>query len=406
MHRRWASVVVVGLVACVGACNDSESVGDALEQDDDSDPDGATTTTGGEQEEDGGERVHPEDVDVRVPSTGHRYATSAPYDVSGVVEDPDHYTTTGTLGDLVTEVIVVDREVFIRNGTVESINTERYDTVSIDQYAARGPLEQLDELSDDGDEVLPDDVANATFNLASELATSDPAAFVEVLLASDRVEAETDGEETSISTPRFVPPLAAELYDDVDGVAPIGAEVVVGADGVPIASVLRADLGTPVRLEFTYEFEAVDPVVAPPPELLDLTPDIDEEELAAFADTPLVAPATPPPGMALRSVLILSATETVEGCPQVQLEYADDAIVDALVIFLLPQTCAEAFDPTPFAETFGGLPSRSDGAEVLHGTTVVQLTGTLRQPEFEEVAASLQPTTPDALIAAVVPLPD
>jgi hypothetical protein len=52
------------------------------------------------------------------------------------------------------------------------------------------------------------------------------------------------------------------------------------------------------------------------------------------------------------------------------------------------------------------LPSRFDGYEVLVGTTVVQLDGTLREPEFEVVAASLQPTTVEALVGAVVPMPD
>ena len=52
------------------------------------------------------------------------------------------------------------------------------------------------------------------------------------------------------------------------------------------------------------------------------------------------------------------------------------------------------------------MPSRFDGTEVLHGTTVVQLTGTLGDAEYEAIAASLLPTTPEALVAAVVPLPD
>jgi hypothetical protein len=108
----------------------------------------------------------------------------------------------------------------------------------------------------------------------------------------------------------------------------------------------------------------------------------------------------------LRSVLVLPAEHTLEGCPQVRLVYADDADVDNLVVFLLPQTCALAYDDTPYDQTYGGLPSRFDGYEVLVGTTVVQLDGTLRAPEFEVVAESLQPTTVEALVAAVVPLPD
>ena len=104
---------------------------------------------------------------------------------------------------------------------------------------------------------------------------------------------------------------------------------------------------------------------------------------------------------------MLTSEETLEGCPQVELTYPDDIEIDNLVLFPLPQECAVAFDPaTPFDQTFGGLPSRFDGTEVLHGTTVVQLTGTLGDAEYEAIAASLLPTTPEALVAAVVPLPD
>ena len=203
-----------------------------------------------------------------------------------------------------------------------------------------------------------------------------------------------------------MPPLAADLYGEIDDVEPIAAELVVGPDGVPLSAVLRADLRAAVRVEIVYEFGEVGPIAAPTPDQLDLTPEIDEEELAAFADTPLVAPATPPAGMALRSVLVLSTEQTLEGCPQVQLEYTDESAIDSLVVYLLPQTCALAFDDTPYSGTFGGLPSRFEGAEVLHGTTVVQLTGTLPRSETEAIAESLQPTTTDALVAAVVPLPD
>jgi hypothetical protein len=410
MQRRWAAAVLaVGLAAAVSACNDSESVGDALGRDEDSDGDERDETSAGDDEkgEDAGsERLDPDDVPISVPDSGHRFETTPPFDVSGEVQDADHYATRGTLGDTVTEVIVVDGQAFIRDGTVETVGTERYDLVPAEQYESSAVLEDLAELADDGGEVGARDVSDATFNYATELATIDPATFVEIILAGDDVAAETEGEQTSISTDRFVPQLAQELYDEIEGVAPIAAEVVVDDDGVPISGILRADLGAPIRVQVNYEFVELEPIVAPSPELIDPTPYIDEEDLAAFADTPLVAPATPPTGMALRSVLVLSTEQTLEGCPQVQLEYADDTGLDALVIYLLPQDCAEAFDGAPFDETYGGLPSRFSGAEVLHDTTVVQLTGTLQEPEREAVAASLQPTTPDALVAAVVPLPD
>ena len=409
-RRAWAAAVLaLGLAAAVSACNDSESVGDALERSSERDVDeGEETTTAEEDkgEDDGTERVDPGDVDIRIPATGHRFQTAPPFDVAGEVQDPDHYSTRGAFEDTVTEVIVVGDEAFIRDGTVETIGTERYDSVPADEYESGAALAELAELAEEGTDVTARDVMDATFNYATELATIDPDSFVEIILAGDVVTAETDGEETSISTDGFVPPEAQALYDEVDGVGSIAAEVVVDADGVPIAGILRADLGSPIRIEVGYEFVEIEPIVAPPPEQIDPTPQIDEEELAAFAGTPLVAPAALPTGMALRSVMVLTTEQTLEGCPQVQLAYTDDAGEAALVIYLLPQDCAEAFDAAPFDETYGGLPSRFSGAEVLHETTVVQLTGTVQEPDRQAVAASLQPTTADALVAAVVPLPD
>ncbi|MBA2283823.1 MAG: hypothetical protein H0W25_21660, partial [Acidimicrobiia bacterium] len=119
---------------------------------------------------------------------------------------------------------------------------------------------------------------------------------------------------------------------------------------------------------------------------------------------PLVAPAAPPPGMDLISAAVLTPTNTLEGCAQVQLEYDTPDGVEFLVVFILPRACAEAFDPTPYDETFAGRPSRFvTTREVLIDATVVQLDGSVPDDVLEAVAASLAPTTADALIAAVVP---
>jgi hypothetical protein len=356
-------------------------------------------------EDDGMERVDPAKVDIRIPDTGHRFETDPPA-FSGEVQDTDHYSTRGVRGDTVTEVVIVGEEGFTRDGSVEAIGTERYDTVPAEQFESSADLEELVDLAAEGTAVAARDVTDATFNYSTELVTIDPTSFVEIILASDDVVAETDGERTSITTVRFVPELAQQLYADVEGVTPIAAEVVLDADGVPTAGILRADLGSPIRLQVNYEFVDVEPIVAPAPEQIDSTPDVDEEELAAFTGAPLVAPTALPAGILLRSVLVITTEQSVEGCPQVQLGYTDDIGVTGLIIYLLPRDCALAFDAAPFDETYGGFPSRLSGAEVLHDTTVVQLTGNVQEPEREAVAASLRPTTADALVATIVPLPD
>jgi hypothetical protein len=400
-RRAVATAVLVAATAVLLGCDGGESVGDVLERNEDTgDEESAsgTSTTSGTS-------VAAEDVVVRVPPSGHRFDLGAPLATLGEVEDPDHYRQTTTIDSLVSEVIVVDALAFIREGTADTIATERYDQRPRSELTAEGTLEELDGIADAGQQVFADEVVSAAFQASVELAAVDVAAFYETMFAGD-VEAEQDGDDVVLRTDAFVPAPAEELYAEVDDVEPIGAELRVDADGTPVSATVSVDLGDAVEIEVAYDFDGVEPVVAPSADQLDPTPDIDEEELAAFADTPLVAPAAPPVGTQLRSVLVLPAERTLEGCPQVQLVYADGADVDNLVVFLLPQTCALAYDDTPYDQTYGGLPSRFDGYEVLFGTTVVQLDGTLREPEFEVVAESLQPTTAEALVAAVVPMPD
>ena len=64
------------------------------------------------------------------------------------------------------------------------------------------------------------------------------------------------------------------------------------------------------------------------------------------------------------------------------------------------------FDPTPFDETTGGLPSRYDGGEVLVGSTVVQIIVGDRRFDLDAFVPSLVPIAADALIASVVAPPD
>jgi hypothetical protein len=159
-----------------------------------------------------------------------------------------------------------------------------------------------------------------------------------------------------------------------------------------------------LRIEYSYGRTAV--VVEPTADEIDRTPNVAEEALRAYTDTPIVAPAVVPAGLELDVADLLSPAETLEGCTQVSLDYepAPDGGVDFLQLFVVPRECAEAFDPTPYDEMFGGLPSRRvQLLEVLVGDSVVQLDSSLADADLEAIVRTLTPLTADEVIAMVAP---
>jgi hypothetical protein len=168
--------------------------------------------------------------------------------------------------------------------------------------------------------------------------------------------------------------------------------------------------GVDFELNVTYSdygLVTASDVAAPDESQVDPTPWVDEEALVAFRDTELIMPSAPPAGLVLVGAHILDAGFTPEGCPQMELAY--DSPPDRppgdryLTLYVLPKDCATTFDPTPFDQTLGGLPSRFDGYEVIVGTSVVQLLPSASvATEMDVVAASFAATTPEAVVAAVV----
>ena len=146
----------------------------------------------------------------------------------------------------------------------------------------------------------------------------------------------------------------------------------------------------------------------PPPEPeppADPTPNVTEDAIRAYDEAPLLVPAVLPPGYELRRAMVRGTDETAAPCLTIQLTYGHPDRGVVLFLELLSRECAERFSEQAFSLTFGGHPSRTRGGErdVLVGETVVEIGGGFTTDEREIVAASLEPITADALIAAVVP---
>jgi hypothetical protein len=141
-------------------------------------------------------------------------------------------------------------------------------------------------------------------------------------------------------------------------------------------------------------------VAAPPKAELDPTPFIDEEDLAAFKDAPVLQPRGIPAGWVLDGAFVLSADETAEGCRQVELDYTDPDNPDAgyLTIYQLPVACADLARPegsAPFAAgRWSGYIDESDGgstAQIVVGATVVQAETDLPSDALARVLSDLIP---------------
>ena len=261
-----------------------------------------------------------------------------------------------------------------------------------------------------------------------------------------------------VSDPRGYARAIAELEDAqvVSGTGPAGgptiratrtapADLAEAADSAGIAvpdGLVEVDLdagGRPATIRVTVEGEgaarrdevrfadwgAVAPVGVPDGEV-DATPWVDEEAVAAVRqDITPVWPTAVPEGMALTAIYAIGPDEAAEWgqpCGELDLLYGpplDDPLdqpldesLDAppdptamgpvLVLALVPQACASAIDPTPFAPAgYGDVPVRTtgDGLQVLVGDTVVRLDVSPAEEELAALVPSFQPFDLDAELA-------
>jgi hypothetical protein len=321
--------------------------------------------------------------------------------VQGLVADPERYELVFEDDELHLRVVRVGGRVLSRSAAdADAAGALPYQQGPAAEVTALGSLELEASFgplpADPGFEPTGGELA---IDALGELLVTDP-----VALLGDEV---VPGETVELDVPR---PVADAL--DALRVDPPQLEATADGDGEALTvSVDVLDGGPDLSIAATFtDIGGVSPedIVPPSGDQIDPTPWLDEERLATFADTPLVAPTPPPPGFALGSVFVLEAFETAEGCPEVQLDYYEpEDPVDGHVVqlFLLDKECATSADPTEFDGTTGGLPSRYDGFELVLGSTVVQVFASQTQFDLDAFGASLAPTTVEALVASLVPLP-
>ncbi len=141
---------------------------------------------------------------------------------------------------------------------------------------------------------------------------------------------------------------------------------------------------------------------APGEDELDETPGINEQALSSFKDSEILSPGAIPAGWVLNYADVLSAEETVEGCPQVSLGYGnpDDPEGGYLDLYIFSIEC-KGYDPDggtgseefkPGGATEGYISgSDSDGtfAQFVIDGTVIQADTDLTSDEFKQVISSL-----------------
>lgn len=150
-------------------------------------------------------------------------------------------------------------------------------------------------------------------------------------------------------------------------------------------------------------------IEAPTAAEIDATPGIQEEKVAAFKDAPLFQPAALPTGWVLTGADVLSADETAENCPEVEVDYEDPTSQDSgyLTIYQLAASCADPTAP-PGSSAFVAGPYRGfaqvdqgeTDAQFLAGRTVIQVQTDLTPAQVAQVMGHLVP-----LNLAKAPLP-
>lgn len=183
-----------------------------------------------------------------------------------------------------------------------------------------------------------------------------------------------------------------------------------------IEYVTSADDGeTSVRLE-SFRWDAPVTIVAPDPEDVDPTPEVDEEGLAEFDAVPILQPAAIPEEWGLMSAYVVAEEESWEGCEQVNLYYTlkdagfDDE-VPYLDVYEFEKSCSEGrprrstdLRAGPYS---GFIAFESDGTntgEIVVGKTVVQFESDLEPEVIALVLGDLVPFDAEHPSPATVPI--
>jgi hypothetical protein len=220
----------------------------------------------------------------------------------------------------------------------------------------------------------------------------------------------------------------AEVIEAFDRPVPDGRfEVVLDAHDRPVSLTLTVENASAKhtsRVGFS-DWGATVTITAPAESEIDPTPWLDEEALAeARAGITPVRPTVLPEGIELQEIYPVAAAEAaemgaVERCAQLNLAYGppiDPAALedpravaelgtwdDYVAVYLLPASCAQRADDTPFRRgDYGDAAVRTiehGTLEVLVGDTVVQIDTSYEGETLAALVTSIQPFDLDAEIA-------
>lgn len=221
-----------------------------------------------------------------------------------------------------------------------------------------------------------------------------------------------------------VPAIAQVVEGSLDEVlAPVEVLLDLEADGRPAAARFRGELGSAsaeVVLELS-DWGADIPITAPVAGEVDATPWIQEEALRALDATLLVAPTTVPEPLTLTDVTVYEGSGEGWDCTSLELSYDDGAVLEQeapaegdvagpayLYLSAHPAGCWLEDDDAPFDLVLGGHPARRTSGfwELQRGETVVAIDTSLDDGAVDAVAATLGPTSADALITAAPEPPE
>jgi hypothetical protein len=195
-----------------------------------------------------------------------------------------------------------------------------------------------------------------------------------------------------------VDPVAAFGVDAPD--APDRAHLLVTVRGTRLDRLVLIGAGDEGNARIDYRFTdwgSPVEIAAPPRRDLDPTPDIAEEDIAAFDEVPLLQPRGIPEGWGLVAAVVLSADETVEGCEQLEIDYVDPEDPDEgyLTLYEFPKSCADLEPPRGARPLASGwvMETDDDGvlAQLIVGDTVVQAETQLSVEQLGRILSDLVP---------------
>ena len=354
---------------------------------------------------------------------------------SGAVAGPDRWTMTSEYADVMLEepysdtVVRSGDEVYVLVSPMGSGTdvagppwiqlTAEEATTTTDDLA-----ESLSWMEDEGGagvDLLADGVAVETLLSAYLLdVESAPTEIVRLVGDAAAPAVEEQLAEGGVRLRVTLPPVAAiadmvERASDEE-VPPVDVLLDLDRDGRPTTARFDAALGS-ASAELVVDFDGWGSdieVTAPAGDEIDQTPWLQEEALRALDAGMLLVPTSTPEPLDLTGISVYEGTGDDWDCTSLDLSYDDPAALEIddptdaelaalpyLYLSVYAAYCWLADDPDPFDRTLGGHPARQvDGYwEIRLGAAVVEIDTSLDDDALDALAASIAPTSADALIA-------